>query len=871
MKKIFFIALTIAFAWGCKTTQKTMPTTEFRELDTLVISAKKEEPNPDEFKLPVYQATATREMDLLHTKLDVRFDWDKEQVLGKAYLKLKPYFYPSQTVTLDAKNFEFHKVQMEGKDLKYDYDGEKITIHLGKEFKRTEEINLFIDYTATPEGDGGSAAITSDKGLYFINPRGEDPNKPMQIWTQGETESNSRWFPTIDKPNERCTQEMLITVDDKFETLSNGNFISSTKNTDGTRTDYYKMDLPHAPYLFMMAIGEFAVVDDKWRDIPLKYYVEPEFKDAAKDIYPYTPEMLEFFSNIVGYDYPWPSYSQVTVRDYVSGAMENTTGVIFGEFMQKSKEELADNNDQNEQIVAHEMFHHWFGDLVTCESWSNLTLNEGFANYSEYLWKEHKHGRDAADAHWVQEFRGYMGSAKNQGIHDLIDFEYDNREEMFDAHSYNKGGLILHMLRTYVGDDAFFAALKHYLTKNAFSDVEAHELRLAFEDVTGEDLNWFFNQWYFDKGQPKLEVTYDYDSTNQQVNVTVEQTQDPDKMPAIFILPTTIDIYMGPGKKMTKEVRVDQRKQTFTFDVDSKPALVNFDGSKTLLAEVSDNKEGQDYLFQYYNAPTYRDRSEALQALQYMNGEEIDEVFFTALDDTYYGLQLVAIQKVNVETAKVIIKLKSLAAKSGKPQVRAAALSKLAETGNQEFASDIKKALANDRSLLVKASALRALQNLEPETALAEAKKLEDVKSSEMTEAIGEIYANEGDPSNLGFFESRWSDISGFGVISFLETYSDLLSQADTTTILNKASMLKDMGTNMDTNGWLRFAVVNGLNNLHVNLVGRANQSEDMTLSESLKSSDETIKSYIEEIKTAETNPQLKMMYGRYPSKTEKP
>ncbi len=214
-------------------------------------------------------------------------------------------------------------------------------------------------------------------------------------------------MPTFDQPNERSTQEFWITVEDKYKTLSNGLMISSNKNADGTRTDYWRMDQPHAPYLHMLAVGEFAKVDDKWRNVPLSYYVEPKYEPYAKEIFAHTPEMLEFFSKTLGVDYPWPKYSQIIVRDYVSGAMENTTAVIFGEFVQKTDRELADDN--NDLIVAHEMFHHWFGDYVTTEAWSNLTLNEGFANYSEYLWFEHHDGKAAAEEHRMTELQGYLG------------------------------------------------------------------------------------------------------------------------------------------------------------------------------------------------------------------------------------------------------------------------------------------------------------------------------------------------------------------------------------------------------------------------------------------------------------------------------
>jgi len=319
MKRIFVIALSGLFFLSCKTKQSltAVPTppieTETRNLDTLVVEAPKptELKTPEEYHLPTYRPSHKRVNDLIHTKLDLRFDWEKEQVLGIATLRLRPYFYPTDVAILDAKGFDFHKITLEGADtpLKYDYDGNKITIHLGRKFKKEEEYKLVIDYTASPSQSGGSAAITSDKGLFFINPRGEEGNKPQQIWTQGETENNSRWFPTIDKPNERCTEEMYLTVQDRFKTLSNGLLISSTENSDGTRTDYWKMDLPHAPYLFMIAVGEYAIVEDEWNGKPVEYYVEPKYEKYAKDIFPHTPELLGFFSERLGVPYPWPKFA----------------------------------------------------------------------------------------------------------------------------------------------------------------------------------------------------------------------------------------------------------------------------------------------------------------------------------------------------------------------------------------------------------------------------------------------------------------------------------------------------------------------------------------------------------------------------------
>ena len=287
-----------------------------------------------------YHASRTKDFDLLHTKLEVSFDWKKQYLHGIATLTLKPYFYPQNILELDAKGFDIHSIILVAgvqdfeplqQELQYEYDSLIIKILLDKTYTRDETLLVRIDYTAKPNElpEGGSAAILSDKGLYFINPDGKEPNKPRQIWTQGEPESNSCWFPTIDSPNEKMTQEIYITIDTSFTTLSNGSLIYSKINEDGTKTEYWKQDLPHSPYLAMMAIGKFAVVKDHWQNIEVNYYVEPEYARYAKDIFGNTPEMIEFFSNMLGYKYPWDKYSQVVVRDYVSGAMENTTATVF--------------------------------------------------------------------------------------------------------------------------------------------------------------------------------------------------------------------------------------------------------------------------------------------------------------------------------------------------------------------------------------------------------------------------------------------------------------------------------------------------------------------------------------------------------------
>ncbi len=872
MKKLVIALSVFAMLWSCNTTKVVnAPAIEFEDLDTLVVTAPREiEPE----KPKVYRASAKRTHDLLHTKLELSFDWPKEQVIGKATLTLKPYFYSTDELVLDAKGFKFNKITINGSPVKFENTGQQVKIELPRVYNRNEEFKIFLDYVATPRADGGSQAITADKGLYFINPRGEEEDKPQQIWTQGETESNSKWFPTIDKPNERTTQEIYVTVDDKFETLSNGVLVSSKKNSDGTRTDYWNMDQPHAPYLFMLAIGEFAVVNDKWRNIPVDYYVEEEYRESAANIFPHTPDMMEFFSKKLGVDYPWKKYSQVVVRDFVSGAMENTTASIFGEFVQKHNHELADNDDINQLITAHELMHHWFGDYVTCESWSNLTLNEGFANYAEYLWFENHEGADHADQHRLNEINGYLSSAAN-GIHDLIDFEYADKENMFDAHSYNKGGLILHMLRNYVGDDAFFTALGKYLRDNAFTAVEADELRMAFEDTTGEDMNWFFNQWFFDKGHPELEIETGYaiapDSDTEPVRVFVKvaQIQDASKMPGVFQLPVKIDFYKSNGEKVTKEVFINQREQAFDFELDFAPSLINFDADKMLLAEKAEIKSVDNYVFQYKHAPKFLDRWEALEALKYEGREEVAAMFTKALDDPYHELRIKAVEYVDPKDEVIAAKLQQLISNDKESSVRAAAIGKIADSKNSKYADLILNSLKNEKSVAVKGSALVALQKLDNAAALKYAESIKGNAEGSLLKALGDVFSASGDSKYLSFYEENVDKLTAFDVIGFMEKYAALGAKGDAIQIKNIGEKLHRISMNSEESGWKKFGSTKGLDDLHVELATRALDATDSDMKEKLQETDKYIIQLIEEVKLGETSSQLQMFYNKYPTKVE--
>jgi len=709
----------------------------------------------------IYNPSRTLLTDLIHTKLEVNFDWKKSRMNGKATISAKQHFYASDSLILDAKGMDINKVELNGKAITYSYtDSLKLRIKLDKVYFRDEKFTVVIDYVSKPDErtTSGSASITSDKGLYFINPKGEIKGKMPQIWTQGETEANSVWFPTVDAPNAKTTQEMFITVEDKYLTLSNGKMIASVKNANGTRTDQWKQDLPHAPYLFMMAVGEFKVVKDSYMrpdgtKMDVNYYVEPEFEANAKAIFGETPAMIKFFSQKLGVEFPWDKYSQIVVRDYVSGAMENTGAVIFGDYVYKTDRELMDANDQS--TIAHELFHHWFGDLVTCESWANLPLNESFANYSQYLWDEHRYGIDEADYQAEQEANGYFNSGMQQGYHNLIWFEHFDKEDMFDGHSYNKGGRILHMLRGYLGDEAFFKGLNNYLTTNKYKAAEVHNLRMAFEEVTGEDLNWFFNQWFLSKGHPIVFTTQKINTENKTVTITTKQKQTTEDFP-IYKLPVTFAIWDGSGKRSEKVV-IDSIDQSFTFSYTGELKNVLFDENQVLLGKFYEDKPTSQFVHQYYNSPRYMARIAALKRTMRVKSPEVSKLMYDAMNDPFWAIRLAAVDnyaKVNEKLEeKYLLKIKEIAQNDVKSQTRSTAVNSLSSLSKEDATVFLKEVLAKEKSFLVISSALQALMVTNPDEALTLARNMEkeNVRSTNVT--IAEIYSQNGEAQDYQFFE----------------------------------------------------------------------------------------------------------------------
>ncbi|MFN4146442.1 MAG: M1 family aminopeptidase [Runella sp.] len=807
-----------------------------------------------------YRATRTLKNDILHTQLDLRFDWLRQHVIGQAVITFKPYFYPQNTLELDAKGFDIkgifqldtikkydpvaQKIIREpiADALEYTYDKRQLTIKLRRPYTRNDTLHVYIDYVAKPnELPENLVGTRGDKGLYFINADGMDDDKPRQIWTQGETEYNSCWMPTVDAPNEKMTQDIRLSVERRFKTLSNGTLVSSVFNSDSTvRTDRWVQTLPHAPYLTAFVIGEFEVIREKMRpNLELSYYVEPSYAPHAKAIFGRTREMIEFFEEKFGVEYQWDKYAQVAVRDFVAGAMENTSMTVHAENVQADSRALLDGNSDN--VIAHELMHHWFGNLVTCESWAHLPLNEAYANYSEYLWNEYKKGREEAD-YWAQgELQQYLGEAELKQ-EPLIRYHYTDKEDMFDSHSYAKGGQVLHSLRKLVGDEAFFLASRNYLIKNAYGTAEINDLRTAFEEVTGEDLNWFFNQWFLSPGHPQLKVEKSY--SNGKLLLTVRQLQDSTYTP-IFRLPLKVDVWAS-DRKTTHDIVISKARQTFEFDVTQRPDWVDFDTEKQLLGTIEYEKTKQEYIYQYYHSDKYLARYEALAGLENQLADStVRQLMINAMSDKFWRIRQVAISNFseydgpNFNQVERI--LQSKARVDPHPRVRTEAIITLGSFGDNTNDPLFREAL-NDSSYQVVAAALDAYLIGKPDDAADIVARFENAPNGEIITAVANYYASLGKPEHYDWFMQRMARIKPADMYNFLQVFGKYLVRSNGNIQRRAIPLLETTARNAPPY-FVRFGAYQVLG---------------------LLTDIEGVKALRKDIRNSERDPKLKEMYGQF-------
>lgn len=673
--------------------------------------------------LPPPQYMPAHDYDQRNIKLDLRFDWEVEQAIGTATITLSPLVKDLRRIDFDAAYMIVSTATLAaGGPLKFEYDAtnEKLTVLLDRAYQPAEEITLVISYhTSQPPLEKRSSL--GGGGLNFIKPRPDEPTRPRQIWSQGEAEYNHLWFPCFDHPNDFVTSEIIATVEKPLTVISNGRLVEVKENPDGTRTFDWKIDDPHATYLTSIIVGDFVPVTGDYAGIPITTNVYRNEVEEGKVTAARLPEMVKFFSEKTGIKYPYSKYAQTTVRDF-GGGMENISATTQTDNMiHDARTELDGNSDG---LQSHELAHQWFGDLVTCRHWSDIWLNESFATYFQAMWDEHQLGHDDflyLDVKANQEAY-YQTWARGQR-RPIVTRNYAGPDSVFDTYAYPRGGAVLHMLRTILGEDNWWRSINHYLTKYAHQPVDTEQFRIAIEETTGQPLDWFFEQWVYKMGHPIFRVNQDFDPAKKILTLKVTQEQRPDpewQHPQVTFFQTPLDIEIGTASGVRIErVRIEAKEeQTFRLAVDSEPLLVNFDYGDTLIKELIFNKTTGQLLYQLANDKDVLGRIWALQQLATRINDDktpaadrqsiIKGISDVATKDPFWGARLEAVMSFSgVKEARDAL---FAATKDKNARVRARAVSTLGATKDPALAN-VYLQLFDDQSYAVIRAAAPALGN----------------------------------------------------------------------------------------------------------------------------------------------------------------
>ena len=514
-----------------------------------------------------------RTYDAEHYILRVSFDRTAKKMIGDTTIRFRPLKNAFTVAEFDAVDISFDSVQIEpsGTPLKFRTTGGKIVVTLDKAYGTADAISIRLKHRTT----------APKKGVYFVDEEVEEGTviHSEQIWTQGEADEARHWFPSFDFPSDKATVEQFITAKEGETVVGNGAFVAETKNADATITHHFRMDIPTATYLISFVIGKYAKVADTYRDIPLGYYIYPGAEAIARKAYGKTKDMMGVYESLTGLSYPFKKYDQTVVAGFTFGGMENITATTMAD-----TEIFAVNNPLFaagvEDLVSHELAHSWFGNLVTCENWAELWLNEGFATFMEAAFREKMYGRRNYLIKITRDAQTFMlDDAVNRKRNALFNQNAHDVAALFErpATVYNKGGAVLHTLREEIGDAAFWKGVNIYLNKHKFDTVESTDLKAAMEEASNRDLDWFFQQWVFMAGHPKLEIKKVWDPVGKKLRLTVDQIQKADSItPAAFRLPMEIEFTIGEEKRIEK-LNVTKRRETFTFDLPSEPTVMNLD------------------------------------------------------------------------------------------------------------------------------------------------------------------------------------------------------------------------------------------------------------------------------------------------------
>jgi aminopeptidase N len=638
-----------------------------------------------------------RTFDTEHIRLELRLDIPGKRLRGVCTTTLRVLAEGADLLVFDAVNFTVESVRAQGRALRFDYDHKKLTAHLQTPARSGQRMDIAIAYTVT----------RPKLGLYFIGPDRGYPTKPVQVWTQGEDEYARYWFPCHDAPQDRTTTEMLVRVPRGFTAVSNGRLVR--KSVHGRETLFHwKQEIPHATYLVTLAVGEFSEIKDSWRGKPVLYYVPKGREEDARRAFGKTPRMMEFFSKKIGVPYAYPKYAQVAALDFIYGGMENTSATTQTALtLHDARAHLDFSSDP---LVAHELAHQWFGDLLTCRDWSHAWLNESFATYFEALFTEFDKGAAEFAVELYQNGENYFDEDRDHYRRSIVTKVFKQPSDLFDRHLYEKGSLVLHMMRGLLGERDFWKAMNHYVRDNRGQVVETRQLLDAVEKASGKNLSRFFDQWVFGAGHPEFKVRYWWDARKKEAVVRVLQTQATNGDTGLFHVPLEFGFRWGKEEKRFKET-VDKKSHLFRFKLKKEPEVVLFDPDHWILKKVDFPKSESMWLAQLTQDPHGVGRAAAAKALGKVGGPAVVDVLDQAMGTEKFWY-------VQGEIAQALGQIRTPAAAQAllrahrsveQPKARRAILSALGEFREIQVRDRLLETHAGEKSYFAFNQAVRAL------------------------------------------------------------------------------------------------------------------------------------------------------------------
>jgi aminopeptidase N len=666
-----------------------------------------------------------RKYDLQHQVTTLRFDWPRHAVTGTTTLTIGglPGAAPLSSVVIDAGDMTFKRVATNDKPLKFDYDQRALTVHLATPLRSGQKTSITIDY------DGANRT----KGAYFR------PAKHI-VWTQGETEDNHYWVPTYDFPNDKTTWEFYIWTAKGERALSNGRLAGSRAVGDSIEW-HWLLDKPASTYLMTTVVGNYTILQDKsWRNVPVGYWTYPDSVDAGWRGFAKTPQAIDVFSRKTGVPYPWSKYDQIVIPEFQYGGMENVTATSQNdaEILHPAWSEPQANSVG---LMAHELGHQWYGDLLTTRDWGDVWLNEGFATFMEQIFREEDLGVDEAalDRLGAQEQtidadrRTRRPIVWNKWVNDPI-------EVFFSGHIYPKGATILQMLRHQLGDALFWKAMNHYTTSHAYGNVVTDDLRKAFEETTGRDYKAFFDQWVYGAGFPVFQVSSLYDRAARRLVISAKEVQPRDSMTGFFDVDVDVEARTDSGT-VRFVVPVRNGSGEAGANLKAPPRSIRWDKGNWVLDLTDFPRSTRMMQFQLVNDDDVLGRIEAVDVLAQRPADQLalNAIVLATRNDRFWGVRARAVDAIGIwgtDSSRATIApmrgvTNALVAATRDPDARvrqeaATALGRLPLTGTtaRDVVIRLRELARSDPSLIVRGAALGSDIRLEKNAAIPLAKQL---------------------------------------------------------------------------------------------------------------------------------------------------